>query len=107
MKVIEYSRDEIHIHSLGETRDPRFPYAPRDSEGFTVSFDLEQEKEIHDFYDKYGFVVIKDVLSKEELKSTEDDIWDTLSKMNEYIKKDDPFTWGKCLLFLRIFSQLH
>ena len=41
-----------------------FPQAPKDSEGFITSFTLDQEEEYMAFFDHYGFVVVRDVITK-------------------------------------------
>jgi hypothetical protein len=63
---------------------------PRDvnDKRFIHSFDLKEENEILSFLDKYGFVVIKNILSEEEVNETVSDIWDNLElKYGEQNKK--------------------
>lgn len=44
--------------------------APVDEEGFIVSFTTDQVDAIRKFFDEYGFVCIRDVLTDEEIKDT-------------------------------------
>ena len=75
------------------------PTDPEDS-SFLQSFDLDQATEIKEvtlsppafislplkppphfqFFEKYGFVIIRDVLTKEECTATVDEIWDYVEK---------------------------
>ena len=67
---------------------------PRDSEGYTVSFSLEEKDAIHDFFDKYGFVVINGVLNEEETSTGLDTIWSAIEKP-EVLERNKPETWDK------------
>jgi hypothetical protein len=49
---------------------------PRDAEGYVQSFVDPQDAKAVDFYEKYGFVVIADVLSNEECQRSVDEVWD-------------------------------
>jgi hypothetical protein len=37
---------------------------PRDSEGYVVSFSLDEKEAFINFFDEFGFVVVKDVLTQ-------------------------------------------
>ena len=54
------------------------PIVPRDDEGFTQSFSVDQSQEILKFFDDYGFVVVNDVITKEETSKTILEIWNEL-----------------------------
>lgn len=93
--------------------EKKLPRDEKDS-SFIKSFFLDQEKEWMEFFDEYGFVVIRDVLSKEEVDATVNEIWNIIefkdgkrAKELEMIKKvcnledkpvilpdkNDPRTW--------------
>ncbi len=64
---------------------PKFPIAeklPKDDDGFIKSFAFDSDKEILEFFDEYGFVVIKDVLSNEEIDGTIEEIWKEVVAMS-------------------------
>jgi hypothetical protein len=82
----------------------------KDEEGYIVSFDIESEtKEILNFFDEYGFVCIKDVLTKEDCEDTVQDIFkyvessdwkksyiqDLDENFKTSIKINDKSTWDK------------
>eukprot|EP00026_Physarum_polycephalum_P010707 Phypoly_transcript_10881.p1 GENE.Phypoly_transcript_10881~~Phypoly_transcript_10881.p1 ORF type:complete len:355 (-),score=70.03 Phypoly_transcript_10881:129-1193(-) len=66
---------------------------PRDPEGFTVAFDVTQEAEIQDFFNKFGFVVVRDVLTQEDCKNTLDEIYSILENGTQF-KRGDVGTWS-------------
>ncbi len=45
------------------------------------------------FFDKYGIVVIRDVLSASECERTVDDMWDSLASLGMH--RDNPLTWDR------------
>ena len=49
---------------------------PVDDLGFTKSFTLEMKDEIKEFFEEYGFVVIKNIISEKELDKTAMEVWD-------------------------------
>lgn len=51
---------------------------PIDGEGYIQAFSVEESKEINEFFEKFGFVVVRDVLTKEECDATIDDMWNFL-----------------------------
>lgn len=71
-------------------RDPEHPE-------FTVSFRLSDggaEEEARRFFDTHGFVVIRDVLSPEECKASQDEIWTQLAENHPGFSRDSPETWS-------------
>lgn len=70
--------------------------APVDSEDFVLSFDLSQRDELKAFYQKYGFVVVKNVVDENQINKTAEEIWSckdgTLWEPSG-VKRDDPLTW--------------
>lgn len=65
---------------------------PKDSEGYMQSFSLNQEAEIHEFFTQFGFVIVRDVFSKETCEATINEMWANLADKYE-IARDDPDTW--------------
>lgn len=47
--------------------------------GFTRSFTLEQAEDLQQFFDEFGFVVIRDVLTPAECDGTVDAIWASMA----------------------------
>jgi hypothetical protein len=90
---------------------PRDPKEPE----FCLSFTNDQKEEYKKFFNEYGFVVIRDVLSREQIKATIEEVWDIITGKDQqmatqmdYIKKhceeklkipfkpvlrEDPRTW--------------
>jgi len=56
----------------------KLPVIPKDEEGFVQSFLPSEIKEFKDFFDEFGFVVIRDVLSKVEVEASIQEIWDQI-----------------------------
>ena len=68
---------------------------PLDSDGFIVSFNLEQEEELLKFFEKHGVVVISNVLTDEQCQRSVDEVWLFLKEMfNQNIDADKPETWA-------------
>lgn len=57
-----------------------FPFVPlpKDSDGFAVSFSVDDEAGFKKFFDEYGFVVVDGVLSEEECNASIEEIWQEL-----------------------------
>jgi len=62
---------------------------PKDDDGFVKSFEASDRLGVEQFFDTYGFVVIKNVLNDAEIEATLDEFWSGDPKL----KKDDPLTW--------------
>ncbi len=60
-----------------------FLRAPVDSEGFVVTFNCEQGQEIRNFFEKYGFVCIRDVLTDSEIGKTCEEFFAQFDRDNE------------------------
>ena len=90
---------EQHDIPLQPTDNSNFPYnyerleLPLDEEGFCQAFNYDETEKIEKFIEKYGIVVIKDVLTKEECKLTEEEIWDFIERHYPSIKRDDVVKW--------------
>lgn len=66
---------------------------PRDSNGFIKTFTSNQELEIINFFDKYGVVVIENVLNEKEIQDSIDAIWDHQELVSRGVSRYDPQTW--------------
>jgi hypothetical protein len=65
-----------------------------ETEPYCQSFSWEQEEEYHEFFLRWGFVVVDDVIPLEDCDDTVDAIWSEISEMREgSVKKSDPTTW--------------
>ncbi len=64
-----------------------------DSCGYVVSFDVHDEESAVLFYEKYGFVVFRDVYSSKECEDTRCAMWDIVEEANEGLLRDEPSTW--------------
>ena len=90
---------------------------PRDEKDskFCKSFSVKEKKEILQFFDEFGFVIINNVLSPKEIQDSIDEIWNILQfkdpstktqfehlkvfcelndKKLEIVNKDKPSTWN-------------
>lgn len=84
---------EIHL-SPGDDEVFHPAPLPVDSDGFIISFNLEQEQEILSFFEKHGVVVVANVLTDEECTRSVDDVWKFLQNTyNPDIQRDQPETW--------------
>mmetsp|Transcript_637 Transcript_637/g.1178 ORF Transcript_637/g.1178 Transcript_637/m.1178 type:complete len:415 (+) Transcript_637:18-1262(+) len=92
---------EEHTHSENKPSLQQTTFEPiqlpRDQEGFVTSFPLGA---VHDpdfisFFERYGFVIVENVLSSEERDATIGDIWAHIERSfgGQSIKRDDPRTW--------------
>jgi hypothetical protein len=65
-----------------------------DSDGYTKSFSIEETTAVLDFFQKYGFVVVRNVIDSEsQIDDTIDEIWSILKVLNPIIDKNDSSTW--------------
>jgi hypothetical protein len=65
---------------------------------FAHSYTLS--KAIKEFFDEFGFVVVRDVLTAEECEKTVDELWQVHSAMSGgRIKRDDSSTWENEVTF--------
>ncbi|UJR38237.1 hypothetical protein I4U23_030910 [Adineta vaga] len=71
------------------------PDLPVDSDGFIISFTVEQQDEILAFFEKHGAVVVSNVLTDEQCQRSVDEVWLFLREMfNEEIEADKPESWS-------------
>ncbi|CAF0728421.1 unnamed protein product [Adineta steineri] len=65
-----------------------------DSDGYTKSFSIEEIADLSDFFEKYGFVVVRNMIDSEaQIDDTIDEIWSLLRVLNPKIDKNDSSTW--------------
>jgi hypothetical protein len=57
---------EYHYESLA---------CPVDEEGYITTFEWTEKQKIRDFFQKYGLVVVRNLLTSEECSMTEDEVW--------------------------------
>jgi ectoine hydroxylase-related dioxygenase (phytanoyl-CoA dioxygenase family) len=70
-------------------------YIPKEQNGvYCDSFSIKQEKEMKEFFDKFGFVVIENCLTQEECQSTLDEYFDTIEKFNNKFDRKNMETWS-------------
>lgn len=78
-------------HVLSEYIVPRDEEDPR----YIKSFTVDQDKEILDFFKTFGFVVVRNVLSKEDCQNTVDEMFSILeTNTKKKFKRDDISTWN-------------
>ncbi|ETO13587.1 hypothetical protein RFI_23782 [Reticulomyxa filosa] len=83
--------------------DELIPTLPRDKDGFIVGFDIytgddeakqqENKKEIHEFFERYGVVVITNLLTDEELTKSQVEVYDFVEDNYERFKRNNTSTW--------------
>jgi len=68
--------------------------APLGADGYITSFNLSDDPQsILDFFHKYGFVVVRDVLSETECDATLSEFW-ARGKESHGLDQSDPNTWA-------------
>jgi hypothetical protein len=65
-----------------------------DDENYIVSFDVSEVEESKLFFDKYGFVVFRNVFSAEECLDSRNAMWETVEGSNPGVVGRDPVTWS-------------
>jgi hypothetical protein len=85
---------EIHL-SAGNDEIFKPAPLPVDSDGFIISFNVEQQEEILTFFEKHGVVVVSNVLTDEQCQRSVDEVWLFLKEMcKQNIERDKPETWN-------------
>lgn len=51
-------------------------------------------REIKEFYDEYGYVVLQDVFNSHQCERTRDAMWEILEQANPGMKRDDQESWN-------------
>ena len=70
---------------LTEDKYPAPVVIPTDAEGYTVSFSLDSQhhsewEAAREFYEDFGFVVFRDILTSHECELSQSEVWDYLEK---------------------------
>ncbi|EGG23046.1 putative phytanoyl-CoA dioxygenase [Cavenderia fasciculata] len=103
-KPPQEERNVIEYEDLGDSYVLPEDYTVEvDQEGYLKSFSLDQVEEYKQFFNRFGFVIIRDCLNVEQCQNTIDDIWNHIEKENwryhkrqedtQIIHRDDPKTW--------------
>lgn len=83
----EEQPEQKEENSLYSIENCTFPSLKYDSEGFVESFAVDDPKS-RDFFQEYGFVVFRNVLSPQECQATLDEFWN-----QEGLDRNNPVTW--------------
>jgi len=65
---------------------------PRDEQGYIQSFSIDQVEQFKQFFTKFGFVVVRDILNKEECQATISEIWDIVE--GQGFDRNSPSGWN-------------
>jgi hypothetical protein len=65
---------------------------PLEVDGFCISFLANESQQVHDFFNEYGFVVLRNVLTQEQCDATLDEFWEQHRAAG--VDKDLPETWN-------------
>ncbi|CAF1628982.1 unnamed protein product [Adineta ricciae] len=86
---------KIHL-SNGDDEIFRPAPLPLDQDGFIVSFTVDQQDEMLEFFEKHGVVIVSNVLTNEQCQRSVDEVWLFLRDMcNQNIEPDKPESWIK------------
>jgi len=69
------------------------PQVPVDEEGYVQAFYVNEVQNIQQFWDKFGFVVIRECLTTEECTLSEKEAWDFIERHHPEIKRNDSHSW--------------
>lgn len=69
---------------------------PKDSDGYIKSFEPSQIKEIVNFLDNFGVVVIKNVINANQITASINSIWNNPELVSRGVKRNNPQTWDTC-----------
>lgn len=86
--------------AMNKVSFPEYLEIPRDPDDYryTYSFDTisaDTLSDVKDFFDEYGFVVLRNVLMEDDCASTLDSVWKTLESEVIGFDRDDFSTWEK------------
>ena len=62
-------------------------------DGYMKSFTIHEVNEYKQYFDKHGFVVIRDVITSTECSASIDEVWISLQEKNPTIDRNKPETW--------------
>jgi len=88
------SRAERTVQALKKIPFVEVPRDPDDYR-YVQSFALDAAPEaIREFFQEFGFVIVRDVLTPAEAEATVSDMWGILERDSE-MRRDDPRTWSR------------
>jgi len=87
--------DAVSREDLQRLQSFAAPPLPRDDEGYVVSFPVDDVSGIRQFFEAYGLVVVRGVLSKEACAASRSELWDLLEREVPSLKRDEPETWSR------------
>jgi hypothetical protein len=80
---------------------PSYMPIPRDDDDyrFTQSFEVDEagSEAPNEFYNDFGFVIFRNVISSGDCAETIDDFWSLLEEQQSTLHRDDPSTWNQGL----------
>lgn len=65
---------------------------PLDDDGFAPSFPASGGAALQDFFQTYGFVIVRDALSEAACEATLEEFWQGAARFG--LRRDDPASWG-------------
>lgn len=88
---LKKKKDNMEFYSYTE-----IPLDEKDAR-YCRSFSVDESTSdtVQDFFEEYGFVVFRDVISTYECSQTIDSIWDHFEKITPTIKRDNRSTWDQ------------
>eukprot|EP00735_Rhodelphis_limneticus_P015401 TRINITY_DN9636_c0_g1::TRINITY_DN9636_c0_g1_i1::g.10102::m.10102 TRINITY_DN9636_c0_g1::TRINITY_DN9636_c0_g1_i1::g.10102 ORF type:complete len:299 (-),score=31.90,PhyH/PF05721.8/5.7,PhyH/PF05721.8/2e-10 TRINITY_DN9636_c0_g1_i1:48-944(-) len=72
---------------------------PLDEDGFVKAFDLPEITGALKFFQEYGFVVFREVLSREECKDSIDGVWEEIISLAPRVDRENQATWNNAAAF--------
>ena len=64
-----------------------------ETDKYTKSFKYTQKEEYKHFFNEYGFVVIDNILTKDQCSDSIDDMWNYIEKFTKTVDRNDILTW--------------
>jgi ectoine hydroxylase-related dioxygenase (phytanoyl-CoA dioxygenase family) len=96
---IEYTGDGpsycCSTHQNNNIVKERYPKLQVESDGYMKSFTIEERQGYKNFFDAYGFVVIRDVISESDCETSIGEVWESLQEKNQFIDRNNPQTWSE------------
>ncbi len=75
--------------------EEKYPQLSLESDGYMKAFSLEEKEDYKNFFDTYGFVVIRDVITEEECAISRGEVWSSLEQKDSEIDRSNPTTWSE------------
>eukprot|EP01095_Lingulamoeba_sp_RSL-Kostka_P001398 TRINITY_DN11979_c0_g1_i3.p1 TRINITY_DN11979_c0_g1~~TRINITY_DN11979_c0_g1_i3.p1 ORF type:complete len:220 (+),score=68.45 TRINITY_DN11979_c0_g1_i3:38-697(+) len=86
---------ELSDDELNALYKEKLPVVEYDEEGFVKDFSVDDIEGIVDFFNEYGFVVVKNVLTDEECDQSIEEIWNYILDISPGVERDNPETWER------------